>query len=72
MHHLDIAGIISSSDADLYADIAPSWALLSDALAATGCFVRSIGHYDEMANLGFKERLETEINEAYALAMRSL
>jgi hypothetical protein len=72
MHHLDIAGVISCSDADLYADVAPSWALLDDALVATGCFIRSIGYYDEMASLGLKERLENEVNQDYEAAVRSL
>lgn len=72
LHHLDIRGLVSHADEDLYADIAPSWAYLTDALVATGSFVRSVGEYDEMGNLGFKDRLQGDVNEAYAAALRSL
>jgi hypothetical protein len=72
LHHLDIGGLVSQADKELYADIAPSWACIEDALVATGSFVRSVGDYDEMGNLGFKDRLQTEVNEAYAAAVKSL
>ena len=72
LHHLDISGLVSHADKDLSADIAPSWAYLADALVATGSFVRSVGDYDEMGNLGFKDRLENDVNESFAAAIRSL
>ena len=72
LHHLDIGGLVSHTDKEMYAEIAPSWACIADALVATGSFVRSVGDYDEMGNLGFKDRLQGEVNEAYAAAVRSL
>jgi hypothetical protein len=72
MHHLDFAGIAAHSDADMLADMAPSWACLDDALVATGCALRSISHYDEIANLGFKERIESGPSADYVAAVKSL
>jgi hypothetical protein len=72
MHHLDFAGIAAQSDADRLADMAPSWACLDDALVATGCVLRSIKLYDEMANLGFAERIEAGPLADYAAACENL
>lgn len=71
MHHLDFAGIAAHSDADMLADMAPSWACLDDALVATGCALRSISHYDEIANLGFKERIESGPAADYVAAVKA-
>jgi len=72
MYHLDFAGIAAQSDANMQADMAPSWACLDDALVATGCALRSIQHYDEIANLGFKERIESGPCADYVAACKNL
>jgi hypothetical protein len=72
MHHLDIGGIAAHSDANMLADMAPSWACLDDALVATGCALRSVDLYDEMANLGFKERIEAGPAADYVAACKRL
>jgi hypothetical protein len=72
MHHVDFAGLVAHADADMLADMAPSWACLDDALVATGCALRSINHYDEIANLGFKERIEGGPGADYVAACKSL
>ena len=72
MHHLDIGGIIASVDSDMYADMAPSWEHLDDALVASASILRSIGYFDEIAGLGLKERLENGPNEDYAAALKRL
>jgi hypothetical protein len=72
MHHLDFSGIAAHSDADMLADMAPSWACLDDALVATGCAIRSIYHYDEIACLGFRERIERGPSADYIAACESL
>lgn len=71
MHHLDFAGIAAHSDADMLADMAPSWVCLDDALVATACALRSINHYDEIANLGFKERIESGPAADYVAAVKA-
>jgi hypothetical protein len=70
MHHLDFGGIAAHSDANMQADMAPSWACLDDALVATGCALRCINHYDEIANLGFKERIEIGPGADYVAACK--
>jgi len=72
MHHLDFAGIVAHSGADLLADMAPSWAHLEDALVATGCAYRAINLYDEIANLGFKDRLERGPGADYVAACNAI
>jgi hypothetical protein len=72
MHHLDFGGIAAQSDGNMMADMAPSWACLDDALVATGCALRSINHYDEMAGFGFKERIESGPGADYVAACESL
>jgi hypothetical protein len=52
--------------------MAPSWACLDDALVATGCALRSVDLYDEMANLGFKERIEAGPAADYVAACKRL
>ena len=59
IHHLDFSGLAAHSDGNMLADMAPSWAFLHDALVATGCALRAINLYDEIANLGFKDRIES-------------
>jgi hypothetical protein len=71
-HHLDFGGIAAQSDANMLADMAPSWACIDDALVATGSALRSISHYDEIANLGFKERIESGPFADYVAACKSL
>lgn len=72
IHHVDISGIISHLDEGLNADMAPSWSYLDDALVATGCVLRSVGYFDEMAQLGLRERLQSGPNEDYRKACKSL
>jgi hypothetical protein len=72
MHHGDIGGQIFQIDAKtLQVDLAPSWSWLEDALiGAHGSFLRCLGYYDEMANLGFKNELESGPNEDYVQALK--
>lgn len=72
MYHMDIGGIAAHVDAQMYAHMAPSWEHLDDALVATGSFLRCVGYLDEMAQLGFKDRLEKGPNEDYADALKAL
>lgn len=72
MHHVDFSGLAAQSDANVLADMAPSWACLEDALLATGCALRSVGLYDEMAGLGFKERIESGPGNDYITAVKAL
>jgi hypothetical protein len=72
VHHLDFAGIAAHSGGDLLADMAPSWACLKDALVATGCPYRAINLYNEIANLGFKDRLENGPGADYVAACKAL
>jgi hypothetical protein len=55
-----------------FADMAPSWSHLKDALVACGCVVRIVADFDEMANLGFKERIEIGPSAAYVKACKRL
>jgi hypothetical protein len=72
MHHGDIGGLIFQSDENMKIELAPSWNLLEDALIASGMALRCVGYFDEIAKLGFRERLESGPNEAYIAAMESL
>lgn len=73
MHHGDVGGLGSQTDSEGKADVAPSWNWLEDALiSGFGSFVRCLGHFDEIAQLGFKERLENGPNEDYAVALKGL
>jgi hypothetical protein len=73
MHHGDIGGLSSQTDSEGKADMAPSWNWLEDALVSGfGSLVRCLGHLDEIAQLGLKERLESGPNEDYAAAVKSL
>ncbi len=73
MHHADIRGLSYQADSEMKADVAPSWRWLEDALVSGfGSLVRCLGHFDEIAQLGFKERLENGPNEDYALALKGL
>jgi hypothetical protein len=72
MQHLDFSGIAAHSDVNMLADMAPSWACLDDALVATGCALRSINYYDEVAALGFKEQIENGPAADYVAACKNL
>lgn len=73
MHHGDIGGLNSQADSEMNAEVAPSWNWLEDALVGGfGSLVRCLGHFDEIAQLGFKKRLEEGPNEDYATALNSL
>jgi len=73
MHHGDIGGLSSQTDQEGKVDVAPSWSWLEIALVSGfGSLVRCLGHFDEMAQLGFKERLENGPNEDYAVALKGL
>ena len=71
IHHLDFAGLAASSGQDLLADMAPSWSYLDKALAGFGSWYRSVGLYDAMGNLGFKEKLENGPGAAYINACKT-
>ena len=73
MHHGDIGGLISHLDSNMHVELAPSWNWLDDALInGLGAFVRCLNYFDEIAQLGFKERLENGPNENYVTALRNL
>jgi hypothetical protein len=72
MHHMDIPGVIASVDADMNSIMAPSWEHLEDALVAAGSVLRCVAYYDEMANLGLRERLQNGPNQAYVDACKCL
>ena len=72
LHHLDIGGISLHLDDEMNAHMAPSWAWLEDALIASGSVLRCISYFDEMAQLGFKERLESGPNQDYVAALKAL
>lgn len=73
MHHGDIGGLSSQADSEGKADVAPSCSWLEDALVSGfGSLLRCLGHFDEIAQLGFRERLENGPNEDYAVALKGL
>jgi len=72
IHHMDVGGVISTIDSENHAHMAPSWEHIEDALVASGSVLRTIGYFDEMANLGLRERLETGPNEEYVKAVTAL
>lgn len=54
-------------------ETAPSWEWLDDALInGIGSFARGLSYFDEIAQLGFKERLEHGPNEDYVAAIKAL
>ena len=72
IHHMDVGGVISTTDSEMHAHMAPSWEHIEDALVASGSVLRIIGYFDEMANLGLKERLESGPHEEYVKALKAL
>jgi len=73
IHHGDIGGLIAQVDSDLNVELAPSWSWLDDALiSGIGSFVRMLNDFDEIAELGFQERLQSGPNQDYVRAMKSL
>jgi hypothetical protein len=72
MYHLDFGGIAAHSDENMQADMAPSWSCLDDALVATGSAVRTASLFDEMAALGFKERVESGPLSEFVEACKTL
>jgi len=72
MHHLDFSGIAAHSDENMQPDMAPSSSCLDDALVATGSALRAVNHFDEMANLGFKERIENGPLSEFVEACKAL
>ena len=73
MHHGDIAGLISQLDAEMNVELAPSWSWLDDVLThSLGSLIKCLNYYDEIAQLGFKQRLENGPNEDYVMAVKAL
>lgn len=73
MHHGDIGGLIAQVDSDLNVELAPSWSCLDDALInGMGSFVRMLGHFNKIAELNFKERLQNGPNADYVKALKNL
>lgn len=73
MQHGDIGGLIAQMDSNMNVDVAPSWEFLDDALVSgLGSFIRCVVYFDEIAQLGFKERLENDPGKDYASAVESL
>jgi hypothetical protein len=72
IHHLDIAGIIANVNSEIHAQMAPSWDYLEDALVATAIYIRCIAQFDEVANLGFAERIDSGPSAEYVNACKAL
>ena len=73
MHHMDVDGVISTIDSEMYAIMAPSWEHIEDALVTgSGSVLRIIEHFDEMANLDLKARLYSGPNKEYTKACQTL
>jgi hypothetical protein len=73
LHHGDIGGLIAQVDSDLNAETAPSWSWLDDALVnSIGSFVRCLAYFDEIAVLGFKERIKSGPMGDYVAAIKTL
>jgi hypothetical protein len=73
LHHLDFSGLVASTDADLNAQLAPSWEHLDDALAtATASILKLLDCFDEMTGMGLRERLENGPNADYTSALKAL
>jgi hypothetical protein len=73
LHHGDIGGLIAQVDSELNAETAPSWSWLDDALVSgIGSFVRSLLYFDEIAALGFIERIENGPSGDYVAAVGNL
>jgi hypothetical protein len=59
-------------DDDSSVDTPPSWKSLGGALVnGHGSLVRCLSYFDEIAHLGFKDRL-AELHSDYAAAVKSL
>jgi hypothetical protein len=72
MVHGDIAGLMAQLDGESSVDTPPSFKSLDDALVnGHGSLVRCLSHFDEIAHLGFKDRL-SELHSDYAAAVKSL
>jgi hypothetical protein len=72
MHHLDFSGIAAAATEGELADSAPSWNQLDTALSAIGCAYRCVLLYDELGNLGFKQRLEDGPGATFIAACKSV
>ena len=64
IHHGDIKGLTAQLDSEGKMDMAPSWSHLDTALiSGLGSFLRCLNYFDEIARLGFRDRLETALGE---------
>jgi hypothetical protein len=72
MHHMDIDGTLASMDSDMNAIMAPSWEYIDDALVAASSVIRCASYFDEMAQLGIKDRLDNGPAKDYATACKIL
>jgi hypothetical protein len=72
MHHLDIAGVMANVDSNNHAQMAPSWDYLEDALVATGIVIRCASHFNEVAGLGFADRIDSGPSVEYINACMAL
>jgi hypothetical protein len=59
IHHGDIKGLTAQLDSEGKMDMAPSWSHLATALiSGLGSFLRCLNYFDEIARLGFKDRID--------------
>jgi hypothetical protein len=73
IHHGDIGGLIAQVDSEMNVELAPSWSWLEDALVGgLGSLVRCVNEFDEIVQLGFKQRLQDGPNECYVAAVKNL
>jgi hypothetical protein len=72
LHHLDIAGIIAHTDADMQAQVAPSWELLDDSILALRSVMECVLMFDEIAGLGLHDRLKAGPEQTLAAALQSM
>jgi hypothetical protein len=69
LHHLDIAGIIAHTDSDMQAHVAPSWELLEDSLLSMASVIGCAQLFDEIAGLGFHDRINSGPVKAFFTAL---
>jgi hypothetical protein len=71
LHHGDALGLAIQLDSEEKMDTPPSWAHLDTALiCGLGSFLRCLAYFDEIARLGFRDRLEVVLGN-YIGAVKS-
>ncbi|MGA8030000.1 MAG: DUF5677 domain-containing protein [Bryobacteraceae bacterium] len=72
IHHGDIFGMIAGCNPEAQIEMAPDWKYLEETLVdAHGAFIRCLEYFDDIAQLGFKERIG-ELADNYNAALKAL